>query len=64
MLQKGGWKIYMSVLPSTEKSHAQVILLYGSITSGMIWQVMPAIQIVGTSKSVHCFSECMELCIV
>lgn len=44
MLQKGGQKICVSVLPSTEKSHALVILLYGSVASGMIWQVIPAIQ--------------------
>lgn len=54
----------MSVLPSAEKSHALVNVLYGSVTSGMVWQVMPTVQKVGASKSVHYFSKCMELCVV
>lgn len=51
VLQKGGQKICVSVLPSTEKSQALVILLYGFVASGMIWKVIPAIQ------KVFCLSQ-------
>lgn len=44
MLQKGGQRTCVSVLPSPEQSQALAILLCASVASGMIWQVIPALQ--------------------